>query len=532
MNNYKTHFFLFAIGLQLCLCIIFARILFISSFPLRKVSSVNEVMRGNIKDRNGFLLAKTVSLSSLGIAPHEIYDLELLVQIISEHLSMPSKELFEKIYQNKNRKFFYIKHKVKDIVADKIMQFQLPGIYRRRNYQRIYPAQRLASNVLGFVGREMEPLEGLENAYDEILTRRVREHSLLGVDLQLTLDSFLQNQLEEILSKKLLESESQRAGAILMDVHTGHILAMASLPNFDPNLYYKSKERQRSNHTIHLNYEPGSTIKIFMAAMLLEEGKVKKDEKFYCPGQLQFYSAEITCRHNGKPHAHGNLTLEEIIRKSCNVGIVKAMKRLSKNRIYDYMHKLGFGQVTKVVPAGNGEAKGYFPKKENWIPSTTFYLPIGQGFSVTPIQLLRAGAIFVNGGKLVQPFLAWKMLDPETSEEVGSFTGYSADAPFSTNTIGSLRKYMRSVVLTGTATRANLEEVAVIGKTGTGEKSTTLGYTGKYIVSFLGFFPYEKPRYGMLVFFDEPISSHTGGSLAAPTLRAYLKETWPYLKNL
>ena len=238
--------------------------------------------------------------SSLAIVPHEIYDLELLVKILSENLNVNVNELLQKVYQNKHKKFFYLKRKVKNLNADRIMELQIPGLYREYEYQRVYPANRLASNLIGFVGRDMEALEGLELAYDDLLTKSVRTHSVFGTNLQLTLDSFLQKKLEEVLMNSYISSKSKKAGAILMDIHKGHILAMVSLPNFDPNYYYKSTAKQRINSNIRLNYEPGSTIKIFMAAMLLEEGVVKEEERFFCPGKLQFHSAEIACKHNGK----------------------------------------------------------------------------------------------------------------------------------------------------------------------------------------------------------------------------------------
>ncbi len=304
---------------------------------------------------------------------------------------------------------------------------------------------------------------------------------------------------------------------------------MASLPNFDPNEYYRSNAYQRGNWNIRLNYEPGSTVKVLMAAILLNERAVRPEERFYCPGELRFHDSTVRCRAAGRMVSHGSLTLTEIIEKSCNVGIIRAMQRVKAERLYRYMTQLDMGVKTGVLPAGSGETSGYFPDFANWTPSTPFYMPIGQGFSVTPIQLMRATAALANGGRLVHPRLVSAITAPD-GRLIERSEPESTGAPFDAAVSRAVLQMMRGVVQRGTGRAANITQVAIAGKTGTGEKSSAQGYLDTYVASFVGFFPADSPRFGMLILFDEPRGQDSGGSLAAPVFARVVEGVYPLLE--
>lgn len=491
------------------------------------------VLRGAIYDRNGFTLAVSEEASTIALAPKEIYDFEQSAELLAKFLEMSPREILQAIYERKNRRYFYLKRQVDNLKADQIMDLALPGVYREREYRRRYPGKSLASNLLGFVGREQsKALAGLERNFNTVLLHNTGPSpSSSGSILQLSIDSLLQYHLEQELAKAYERSQSKRAAAILMDTETGAILAMASLPNFDPNEYWKSRPFERGNWNIRLNYEPGSTVKVIMAAILLAQKAVRPSQRFLCEGDIHFHESTVRCRHNGKAVRHGYLNLSEIIEKSCNVGIIKAMRKIKAKDLHHYMQELGFGQETGIFPPDSGETSAYFPNLKNWVASTSYYMPIGQGFSVTPIQLLRAGASLVNGGKLLRPFVAWRIRSPENNVILNEQQSIWKRSPFDESINRKVRRMMQRVVSRGTGTGAQIPRLGALGKTGTGEKSSAQGYLNKYVVSFMGFFPLKKPRYGALILFDEPAFEHSGSSLAAPVFGRFVSKISPFLES-
>ena len=505
---------------------------FYLAFHSSRTKKRDTIVRGSILDRHGFTLAMTEEASTIAVAPQEVYDYEQTAEILSGFLGMTARDILKRIYERKNRRYFYLKRRVDNLKADQLMDLNLPGIYREREYRRRYPGGTLASNLIGFVGPEQsKALAGIERNWNSVLTNASSPRQHIGHSLQLTIDSLIQHHLEQELGQAFERSGSKRAVGIVMDINTGAILAMASFPNFDPNRYHESTPFQRGNWVIRLNYEPGSTVKIFMAAILLAEKAVLAHEKFLCDGQIHFYDSTVRCRSRGKVIRHGRLTLSEIIEKSCNVGIIKAVQRVPPKRIFYYMKKLGFGQKTNIFPSGSGETKGYFPDIQYWVPSTSYYIPIGQGFSITPIQLLRAGTALVNQGKLLRPYTAWRIHSSENNQILHEQKAVWKKSPFDESIHREVRKMMEKTVRYGTGKAASSAGINVLGKTGTGEKSSAQGYLDKYIVSFLGFFPARKPLYSALILFDEPENEHSGGSLAAPVFGRVVRAILPFLES-
>ncbi|MDH5655406.1 MAG: penicillin-binding transpeptidase domain-containing protein, partial [Spirochaetia bacterium] len=288
---------------------------------------------------------------------------------------------------------------------------------------------------------------------------------------------------------------------------------VANYPNFNPNRYYASRPEERGNWAFRLNYEPGSTVKIFMAAILLQEKAVSPREKFFCNGEIKYKDINVRCKNKNKIVSHGNLNLDEILKVSCNVGIIKAMQRVRRDKIHHYLEKLDFGEKTNIL-MGAGETSGYLPGLNNWPVASGYYAPIGQGFSVTPLQILKAASSLANGGKLFDPIAVKYVKHPDGRILDENKIKYSRN-PFDESVNRKVLKMMRNVVTGGTASLANISEVAIAGKTGTAQKSTASGYYG-FISSFIGFFPAENPRYAGIILYDEPEGDQGGGLIAAP----------------
>lgn len=530
MDRLKYRLRYIVIGFSVFFLLISARVFYLTFASSRRtVERQPTVIRGPIVDRRGVALAITEEASTIGIGTGEVRDPEFTAAHLARYLDMTPEEVLERFYINKNRTYFFLRRQVDNVVADQIMDLRLPGVRREAEFRRVYPAETLAANLLGFVGRDQtRALAGLERDYHDRLTEPEKNSPGRGPALYLTIDSLIQYRLEKVLGEAFEESKAEHAVGIFMDVENGEILALANFPNFNPNEYYRSSPRQRSNSAIRFNYEPGSTVKVFMAAMLLEEGKVKPDERFHCPGQINFNGQTVRCKSGRRIIRHGSLTLPEIIQHSCNVGTIKAMKRLKKGVLNDYLRKLGFGQKTGILPAGSGETEGYLRALEDWVPSSRYYIPIGQSFSVTPIQMIRAGATLANGGRLLRPHIAQKFVDSD-GDIIEEIKPESEPGPFSPETTRQVVEMMRRVVLHGTGTRANISEMPIAGKTGTGQKWDA-GYREKYVTSFLGFFPADRPRYAGLIVFDEA-GTHAGGTLAAPVFAKVVKAIVPIIKQ-
>jgi cell division protein FtsI/penicillin-binding protein 2 len=527
---FRMHNRLLAFGAvgSIILAILIARITWLSlSGPGDQGSKEASVVRGPILDRRGVSLARTEEGSAIAISPAELQDTEFAAQYLSRYLAIPPDEIVERIYSQKNRRYFYLKRQVDNFTADRIMDLKIPGVHREYEFRRLYPAGSVAGNLLGFVGRDpTTSLSGLERSYHELLNRtEIGERR--GPSLYLTIDSLIQSRLEKELQAAYESSRARRATGVIMDLETGEVLAMASFPNLDPNDYARSSPAERENLAIRMAYEPGSTVKIFMAAILLKHKAVRPDEKFNCRGEYKKGSVSVRCRAHGKVFAHGPVTLSDIITKSCNVGIIQAMERIPPEVFYREMHALGFGQRTDILPPGGGETAGYFPELNEWVPSSRIYFPIGQGFSVSPVQLLRAAGSLANGGTLLRPALARQAV-AQNGKVIYQNEPMRIPGPFDPGVNREVLRFMRRVVSEGTGRAADIREVQIAGKTGTGQKSSASGYEESYMASFLGFFPAQNPRYGGLIVFDDA-GEESGGSLAAPVFARVVKGILPVL---
>lgn len=485
-------------------------------------------LRGPVTDRRGITLALTEEASTIGIAPEEIIDPEFTAAYLAEMLDMPQEKILERIYFLQNRKYFLLKRQVDNFTAHKIMQLKLPGVYREYEYRRVYPSGSLAANLIGFVGRDGKALAGLELDYSEAML--VQPPEMRGPNLSLTIDSLIQYRLEEALDGSFEASGAKRAVGIFMDIETGEVLALANRPTYNPNEYYKSKPIERGNWAIRLNYEPGSTVKVLMASILLNENKYERGKHFHCDGKFDFSTGQVRCRSGGKTIAHGDVALPDIIEKSCNVGIIQAMKPVESAVFYEYLKTLGLGNKTGILPAGSGETSGYLPELSNWVESNSYYYPIGQGFSVTPVQLIQAMSVIGTGGEIVQPYIM-KRIVSEDKVLLDETIPNRKQTQFRPEVLREVRSMMRLVVEKGTGRRAQVDGISLIGKTGTGQKSSARGYMDRYAVSFVGMFPEENPKYLGMILFDDVGGGQSGGTTAGPVFAQFLESIKPLISQ-
>jgi cell division protein FtsI/penicillin-binding protein 2 len=484
-------------------------------------------IRGPIKDRRSISLAVTEEASTIGLAPSELLDPEFTARYLAGYLAVDSGEILKKIYLYQGRRYFLLKRQVDNFTAQQIMDLRLPGVYREFENRRVYPNGRLASNLIGFTGRDpAQALAGLEYVYNDVLNGSGYER---GPTLYLTIDSMLQYRMEKALQKGFEGSGADKAVGIMMDVETGEVLAMANLPDFDPNFYYRDDAAGKGNWAIRLNFEPGSTMKVFAAAALLNERPEILKRKFVCRGEFPFQGGSVRCLRHGRIQAHGELDLSGIIEQSCNVGMIQAVSTLDDATLYKYLIELGFHQRTGVLPEGSGETRGYIPELNRWVQATRYYTPIGQGISVTPLQLLRGFSALVNGGSLLQPSLM-KRIVTEEGVILDEMQIVSRPTSLRRESLQTLNRMMRAVVATGTGKAANLKEIEVIGKTGTAQKSSAAGYIDRYSTSFLGAFPASRPRYAVLILFDGVGGDQSGGGLSAPVFAEFVRSILPLIE--
>lgn len=524
MKEYRGRLLFLLILFLSQFAVLTVRVIYLTFFNgnMSEVKTEQRVQRGIIYDRRGMELALSQDSSTVGINPANIYDAGLTSNKLSKFLNIPEKKIESMILEKNN--YFLLKREIDNSVANKIKEMNLPGVRIEKEYKRIYPNGTLASNLIGFTGLDdNQSLAGIEKQFHKELTTYTDSEAMRGNDIHLTIDGLIQFRLESALGKAFIQTQSKKAVGVFMDVNTGRILAMASFPNFDPNRYSEYPVESTNNWAIRHEYEPGSTMKIFMAMIMLNENLIDLNEKFYCPGFVEFGMRKVNCGDQ-----HGLVDLDEILQYSCNVGIIKAIKKVPDEKIFKYLKKFRFGIKTGIL---NDELKGHFPALKDWTASTSYYTAIGQGVSVTPVQLVTAAAGVVNGGRIFTPTIVSHITD--SYGEI--IKQYQPDPEFigiTDSTTKHILRAMTKVVKQGTGKNAYLQDYAIAGKTGTGQIPIKgKGYVdGLFNASFLGFFPAANPRIVGLILFSEPLGLHSGGGIAAPVFREVVENIIPIIE--
>ncbi|HKY09243.1 MAG TPA: penicillin-binding transpeptidase domain-containing protein [Candidatus Binatia bacterium] len=490
--------------------------------------------RGAMFDRSGEPLALSMESQSVYARPHRIQDPDQLAQALARILNMRGAEVKQKITADKP--FVWVRRQVSSAEAEKIQALNAEGIGMFYEPNRHYPQGQLAGQLIGFVGRDSEGLEGLELKYNEFirgetgssvaerdaLGRRVLVggveglHIPPGSDIHLTLDTAIQHMAEKELEATISKYRAKAGVAIVVEPFTGEVLAMANYPSFDPNNYSKQSAEQRRNRAVTDSFEPGSTFKTIVAAAALEEGVVGKDDLFYCEMGKYPYAGRII--HD--THPHGWLPFSKILQVSSNIGFTKVAEKLKKERFFKYIEKFGFGQPTGIdVP---GEVSGLLREPEKWSGVDLATHAFGQGISTTPLQLVMAYAAVANGGFLMRPYVMRRAVGSK-GEVLSENQPHVVRRVISEKTATLLASMLRNVTNEGgTGMMANVDGFEVAGKTGTAQKADPVngGYAAKKrVASFVGFVPANKPRLVALVLIDEPEVNVYGGVVAAPVFR-------------
>ena len=502
--------------------------------------------RGVIYDRNLKELAVSVEVPSIYAQPQRIKEPREVAGRLAKLLAVDRHSILKNIGSSK--RFVWVKRQVllTDEKKEEIRRLTSSGIGMIKESRRFYPKGELAANLIGFAGIDSEGLEGVELYYDRylkgssMLIRTEKDatgRTLLfedisaraeGMDVVLTIDGTIQYIVEKALKRAVEKAEAKAGVAIVMDPYTGEILAMANVPSFDPNNFTRYSPSYWRNRAITDAFEPGSIMKTFLLAAVLEEGLAERNDIFYCENGR--YAVANTVFHDTKKY--GWLSLKNIIKYSSNIGAIKLAERLGKERFYRYLKAFGFGDKTGVeLP---GEATGLVRSPQRWSAITLDTMAFGQGLSTTAIQLVNAVSAIANGGFLMKPLIV-KYIRNHEGQIVKRFDPVVVRRVISEETARKVTNILISVTEkggTGELAALGMGSIKVAGKTGTAQKPDLEkgGYAdGKYIASFLGFVPARKPHLAIIIAIDEPKKGFSGGEVAAPVFREVAKQALLYL---
>lgn len=493
--------------------------------------------RGKIFDRNGKELAVNIDVKSVYANPKKVTNPSETAKILSEKLNLSQKKILDRVSSDKS--FVWIKRLADSESVEELQNLDITGLGYIPEPKRIYPNGHLMGQVIGITDIDSIGIEGIEYRYDRLLTGKTRKitlkrdargHKILndpseiqdidqdktsGHDIVLTIDSQIQHIVERQLKEGIEEVGGEKGMAIIMNPETGEVLAMASYPFLDPNNFSKFPEVNRRNLPIWYAHEPGSTMKVFLAASALDDKKVNPNSKFNCEnGRRRIGSAVI---RDIKPR--GTLTVAEIVKYSSNIGASKIGELLGRDKYYKYLNKFGFGKKTGIgLP---GESSGLLAAPRKWGPIELATISFGQGISVTSLQLVTALSAIANGGYLMKPYVIEKIVGPD-GNVIEQNSPEVVTRVISYDTSYQMKQIMQGVVENGTGKKAQIPGFSVAGKTGTAQIPNPKSggyYSDRYIASFIGFAPVEDPEIVMVVVVEAPGEKTYGGSVAAPIFK-------------
>lgn len=530
--------------ISILLITIIGKVFYIQVFQYQKLNKLASSLwsrnlpitadRGLILDRNGKVLASNITTTSLYLVPNQIKNKEEVAQSLAQILDVSYEEMYKHVSKKTSIERVHPEGRQLSFeVADEINKLNYDGVYLLKESKRYYPYGNLLSHVLGYVGIDNQGLSGLELEYDDVLTGSVGAikyysdalgnklemaeeyvEPINGNNVTLTIDLDLQIAVERELDNAQAKYNPEHILAVAMDPNTGEVLAMASRPNYDPNEYQTyTQEVLARNLPIWMMYEPGSTMKITTLAAAINEGGVNLfEDTYYDSGSVNVDGATIHCWKAG---GHGAQTFLNVVENSCNPGFVELGFRLGKEKLFEYIKNLGFGEKTGIDL--NGEAKGILfdlDKVGNVELATTAF---GQGVSVTPIQQITSVSAIVNGGTLYKPYIV-KRTENSKGDILTSVSPTEVRTVITKETSEMVRYALESVVANGSGRNAYIENYRIGGKTGTAQKVNNGTYmVGNYILSFIGFMPADKPEIVVYVAIDNPKGVvQYGGTVAAP----------------
>lgn len=504
-----------------------------------------EPLRGAIYDRNLKLQAVNIAVDSLYASPSAISadDKEKVISKLTSLLGLDQGYLKDRLYRKKD--FVWIKRKLSLAQSSRIKKLGLNGLGFLKESKRSYPNSYLTSHVIGFAGLDNTGLEGVESYYNDslkgesgwaIFLRDARQKKLAlweqmvlpkdGYDLVLTIDEVIQYIVEREIDQVVKKYNADSASVIVMDPHTGAILALANRPTYNLNDYSQVTKDQIRNRAVCDMFEPGSVFKIVTLAAALEEGEIKEEDKFFC--EEGSYRVASHTLHDHRPH--GWLTFRDVIKLSSNIGTTKAAQILGPEIIYKYMKLFGFGSKLGVDLLG--EIPGVAKKPSRWSKVSIAAIPIGHEVGVTALQLVSAISVIANGGQLMKPYIVEEIRDKH-GQRIKKFDPLMIRKAISLDTAERAKDILKSVVEEGTGRAANIPGISAAGKTGTAQKLNPDGtYShSKFIASFMGFAPVEDPMVAIIVMVNNPHPVYFGGVVAAPVFKNIAGDTIRYLKT-
>lgn len=511
--------------------------------------------RGEIIDRNGTVLATNKTVCTISVIHSQIKEPERVIKELSSILGLEEETVRKRV--KKVSSMERIKTNVEKEVGDKIRNLELDGVKVDEDFKRYYPFEELASKVLGFTGGDNQGIIGLEVGYENELkgqngmiltTTDARGIELDGVaedriepragnTLQISLDYNIQMYAQQMAEKVMEEKQAEKVAILLMNPKNGEILAMVNVPEFNLNEPFvlntegsenlTPEEKQDAlnqmwrNGCINDTYEPGSTFKIITSSACLEEGVVKLDDRFHCPGYKMVEDRKIRCHKVG---GHGSETFVQGIQNSCNPVFIEIGLRLGTDDFYKYFEQFGLmGETGVDLP---GEASTIMHKKENVGQVELATMSFGQSFQVTPVQMAATVSSLINGGYRVTPHFGVQVLDAK-GKKIETLHEGRGKRIVSEETSKTMQKLLESVVSEGSGKNAYVEGYSIGGKTATSQ--TLPRSANKYISSFIGFAPAQDPQIlGMCVIYD-PQGIYYGGTIAAPVIGDIFENIFPYL---
>lgn len=522
--------------------------------------------RGRILDATGTVLADNETVCTISVIHSQITDKERVIEVLSQELSLSEEYVRKRV--EKVSSIEKIKSNVTKELGDVIRNYDLDGVKVDEDYKRYYPYGELASKVLGFTGADNQGIIGLEVKYDSYLegikgtiltvtdakgveiedASESRIEPVPGNDLITSIDINIQTYATQLAYEVMEKKDAQGVSILVMNPKDGSILAMVNAPEFDLNDPYtltedslllqgieneenlSQEERQNAlnfmwrNACINDTYEPGSIFKVVTAAIGLENKKVTVDDSFYCPGYITVEDRRIRC---SRTRGHGSETFVVGTMNSCNPVFITVGLRIGAELFYDSMDAMGLLNKTGVdLP---GEAGTIMHKKDNIGEVELATISFGQSFQVTPIQMATTVASIVNGGTRITPHIGVKVVDSE-GNLVEEFQYDTGKRILSEETSETMRGILEKVVSEGGGKNAAIEGYSIGGKTATSE--TLPRGTGKYISSFVGFYPADDPKVLALVVIHKPTGMYYGGQVAAPVVKQLFQNILPYLDSV
>ena len=507
--------------------------------------------RGVILDANGEVLAHNVPSELVYADATHINDVARLVAVLAEKLQLPAAELAEKL--SSRRPYIVLRRDVPLVTTAALREAlraqKLRGIVFTPDSKRVYPNGSMLCHVIGFTDFDRRGIQGIESSMEQYLHGqdgyRYIERSASGQEIvlyrgqeraprdgyrvNLTIDLNLQNIVENEIDAAMREYRPEKATIILMRPETGEILAMANRPAFDLNQRSETKPEQMKNRAIIDMMEPGSTFKIVTAAAALNEKTVRPESMIFCENGVWNYGGRPLHDH----HAYGSMSVQDILVKSSNIGAAKLALSVGEQKFYEYIRRFGFGERTGIeLP---GEIPGVIRSPQSWSKISITRIPMGHEVGVTPLQMTVAMAAIANGGKLVTPRIV-KSITTADGEAISSSAPTVLRQVIDPQTARQVGAALRGVVSDrGTAAGAAVAGFTICGKTGTAQKVDPKGgyEQGKYVVSFSGYMPAERPEFVALVVLDDAKTKtpeeNYGGTVAAPIFSRIAEKAARYL---